>query len=38
MENNTFALPVHIVYLFYLKCMLVPAAAHTPANRALNKI
>ena len=36
MENNTFAPCVHIVHLFYLKCMLVSAAAHAPANRALN--
>ena len=38
MENDTFVLRVHIVYLFYsLKCMLVSAAAHAPANCALNK-
>ena len=38
MENSTFTPPVHIVYLFYLKCMLVPAAAHTPANHAKQKL
>ena len=36
MENDTFAPCVHIVYLFYLKHMLVSAAAHAPANHALN--
>ena len=38
---DTFAPHVHIVYLFYLRHMLVsaaaPAAAHAPANCALNK-
>ena len=37
MENYTFAPHVHIVSLFYLKYMLVPASAHTSANRTLNK-
>ena len=37
MENNTFTLRVHTVYLFYLKCMLVSAAARAPVNRVLNK-
>ena len=38
MENDTFVLRVHIVYLFYsLKRMLVSTAAYAPANCALNK-
>ena len=34
---DTFAPHVHIVYLFYLRHMLVSAAAHAPANCALSK-
>ena len=35
--TDTFTPSIHIVYLFYLKYMLVSAAAHAPANRTLNK-
>ena len=34
---DTFVPCVHIFYLFYLKRMLVSAAAHALANRPLNK-
>ena len=34
---DTFVPHVHIVYLFYLRHMLVSAAAHAPANCALSK-
>ena len=37
MENDSFAPRVHIVYLLYLKCMLVSAAACVPDNHALDK-
>ena len=37
LENDTFSPHVHIVYLLYLKRMLVSAAACAPADRVLNK-
>ena len=37
LENDTFSPHVHIVYLLYLKHMLVSAAACAPADCVLNK-